>query len=83
MKEHSGIAGNEYADFKAEGAVAIGTLTHRRQTATTTGFRQEYFADRVSKQVKNWDRNSLKGLTYVVTAKGAEGMATQDRESRG
>ena len=39
-------------------------------TATTAGIRQEFFVNRITKPVKNWNRNALKGLTYLITDKG-------------
>ena len=59
VKAHDGVPGNEYADFKAKETGSIGRLTHERQTATTAGTRQSFYCDRISKQVKSWDRKSM------------------------
>lgn len=70
VKANSSVAGNEIADYKVKEAVAIGSLTHQQQTATTAGIRQELFLNRTSRQVKNWNRNAWKDLTYIVTDRG-------------
>ena len=70
VKAHSGIPGNEYADFKAREAACIGSLTHQRQTCTPAGIRQQFHTNRFSKQVKTWNRSALIGLTYIITDKG-------------
>ena len=69
VKAHSGIPGNEYADFKAREAAYLGSLMNQRQTCTPAGIRQQFYSNRLTKQVKTWNRNALKGLTYVSQIK--------------
>ena len=63
----SGIPGSEYADYKAREAAYRGSLMNQRQTCTPAGIRQQFHTNRLTKQVKTWNRNALKGLTCVVT----------------
>ena len=72
VKAHSGIPGNEYADYKAREAAYLGSLTNQHQTCTPAGIRQQFYTNRLTKQVKMWNRNALRGLTYVVTDKGPQ-----------
>ena len=70
VKAHSGVPRNEYADFKAKEAAYIGSSMHQRQTCTAAGIRQEFRSNRLTKQVKTWNRNALKALVYLETDKG-------------
>ena len=71
VKAHDGIPGNEYADYKGKETGSIGRLLNQRQTATT-GIRAIFHSNRISKQVKTWDRNSVRGLTYITTDRGPQ-----------
>ena len=52
VKGHSGIIGNEYADYKAKAAAANGCLIHQHQTATPAGIRQGFFVNRISNRFR-------------------------------
>ena len=41
--------------------------------ATPAGIRQAYQIHGVSEQVRDWDREALKGLTYITTGRGPTG----------
>ena len=70
VKAHDGIPENEYADYKAKETGSIGRLLNQRQIATTAGIRATFHSNRLSKQLKTWDRNAVRGLTYKVTDRG-------------
>ena len=72
VKAYDGIPGNEYAGDKAQETGSIGRLLNQRQTATPGGIRALFRSNRISTQVKTWDRNSLRGLTYITTDRGPQ-----------
>ena len=72
VKAHDGIPGNEYADYKAKETGSIGRLLNQRQIATPAGIRALFHSNRISEQVKIWDRNAIRSLTYLVTDRGPQ-----------
>ena len=72
VKAHDGIPGNDYADYKAKETGSIGRLLNQRQTATPAGIRAIFRSNRISEQVRTWDRNAIGGLTYVLTDRGPQ-----------
>ena len=62
--------GTETADRKAKEIVDRGQLMHLPDTPAPVGIRKAYRTHEVSEQVRPWDRESLNGLTYIVTDKG-------------
>ena len=74
---HTGTAGNQYADFKPRRQWRWELVTPG-QKATTAGIRQEPLVNHISKEVRNWYKNALEGLTYRQRTE--EGM---DRSSGG
>lgn len=51
-------------------AAFMGSSTHQRQTCTPAGISQEFWANRLTKQVNSWNRNALKDLLWIMTDKG-------------
>lgn len=62
---HDRIQGNEYADYQAREAAFIGSLTHQRQTCTPAAIQHEFHTNRVTKDMKSWNWNSLRALVYL------------------
>jgi len=69
VKGHSGIEGNELADKRAKDKVAEGVWNSDPSLATPAGIRQAYPLHSREPQ-KGWDRDELRGLTYLHTDKG-------------
>ena len=68
---HSGIMGNELADYMAKKEVSIGKAMNHKDIATPAGIRHHFRITQKTRQVKDWDRNTLRGYTYIYTDKGA------------
>ncbi|KAF8416252.1 hypothetical protein EV426DRAFT_700412 [Tirmania nivea] len=68
---HSGVKGNERADRKAKEVAWVGKRMLRPDIVTPAGIRQAFPMRRTSKQTK-WNREALRGLTYVVTDRGPQ-----------
>ncbi|KAF8416400.1 hypothetical protein EV426DRAFT_703786 [Tirmania nivea] len=71
VKGHSGVEGNERADRKAKEVAWVGKRMLRPDIVTPAGIRQAFPMGRPSKQTK-WNREALRGLTYVVTDRGPQ-----------
>jgi len=69
VKGHSGEEGNERADRRAKERVAEGVWKSERDLATPAGIRQTYPLHERKAHMK-WDRNELRGLTYLHTDRG-------------
>jgi len=69
VKGHSGVEGNEKADKRAREGVARGVWESDPSLATPAGIRQAYQLFEKKKHMK-WDRDELRGLTYLHTDKG-------------
>ena len=48
----------------------FGRLANRPQIATPAGLRQNFYANRITKQVWEWNRKALRGYIYLITDKG-------------
>ena len=59
-----------HSECRAKETVDIGQVMHLPDIPTPVGIRQSYRIHEVSKQVQSWDRETLKGLTHIVTNKG-------------
>lgn len=70
VKGHSRVVGDEMADFKAKEGVALGIMKGAKSIATPAGIRQMYRISRKTRQVAEWDRNALEGLSYICTDRG-------------
>ena len=70
VKGHSGVMGNELADLRVKKGVWEGTRRGEANIATAAGIRHEFRVTRKSKQVQEWDRDALKGHTYLYTERG-------------
>ena len=62
----AGVAGNEAVDRKANLAAYGGRVGLLPDQVTLAGIRQEYLTHHKPKHLE-WDRKSVKGLTYMVT----------------
>ncbi|KAF8416439.1 hypothetical protein EV426DRAFT_721797 [Tirmania nivea] len=71
VKGHSGVEGNERADRKAKEVAWVGRRMLRPDVITPAGIRQAFPMGRPSKQTK-WNREALRGLTYMVTDRGPQ-----------
>ncbi|KAF8415634.1 hypothetical protein EV426DRAFT_700346 [Tirmania nivea] len=71
VKGHEGVEGNERADRKAKEAAWVGRRMLRPDIVTPAGIRQAFPMGRPSKQMK-WNREALRGLTYIVTDRGPQ-----------
>ena len=67
---HSGIIGNELTDYNAKQGVAVGKALSLPSIATPAGIRHYFRITRKIKQVSEWDRNALGGLTYICADRG-------------
>ena len=70
MKGHSGVLGNELADLRAKREAWMGVRSGAKNIATAGGIRHEFRATWRTKQVHEWDRDALKGRTYICTDRG-------------
>ena len=70
MKGHTGVMGNELADLRAKKGVWEGVQEGGTRIAKAAGIRQEFRVTWKSKQVQEWDRDALKGHTYIHTDRG-------------
>jgi len=71
VKGHSGCSGNEAADKRAKDKVREGIWNSDRSLATPAGIRQAYPLFSKEPHMK-WDRDELRGLTYLHTDKGPQ-----------
>jgi len=69
VKGHSGVEGNERADERAREEVERGVWRSDPSLATPAGIRQAYPLFQKKKHMK-WDRDEVRGLTYLHTDKG-------------
>ena len=70
VKGHSGVLGNELADLRAKKEAWVGVRRGDRNIATGGGIRHEFRVTWRTKQVHEWDRNALKGHTYICIDRG-------------
>jgi len=70
VKGHSGVKGNEEANYRGTMTVLTGRFLHRRNITTPAGIKQAHRLYQPSTPVKNWNRQALRGLTYIVTDRG-------------
>lgn len=68
-KRHSGVAGNEAADPKANLAVYGSRVRALPDKVTPAGIRQEYPIHHKPKHL-GWSRKGVKSLTYIATDRG-------------
>ncbi|KAF8417959.1 hypothetical protein EV426DRAFT_710166 [Tirmania nivea] len=71
VKGHSGVEGNERADRKAKEMAWVGRRMLRPDVITPAGIRQAFPMGRPTKQT-GWNREALRGLTYIVTDRGPQ-----------
>ena len=64
-KGHSGVAGNEMADYRTKEGAIRGKLLRMPSIATPAGIRQAFKINQKNRQVAEWDRKALKGLIYL------------------
>jgi len=69
VKGHSGVEGNEEADKRAKEGVEKGVWRSDPSLATPAGIRQAYPLFQKKRHIK-WDRDEVRGLTYLHTDKG-------------
>ena len=69
VKGHSGVEGNELADERAREGVARGVWRSDPSLTTPAGIRQTYQLFQKKRHMK-WDRDEVRGLTYLHTDKG-------------
>jgi len=69
VKGHNGIEGNEKADRRAKEGVDRGVWRSDPSLATPAGIRQTYQLFQRKRHLK-WDRDEVRGLTYLHTDKG-------------
>ena len=69
VKGHSGVIGNELADWRAKQGVWEGRAMGKPDIATAGGIHHPFRLTLASAQVKNWDREALKRHTYIYTDK--------------
>ena len=69
VKGHSGVEGNERADERAREGVERGVWRSDPSLATPAGIRQAYPLFQKKRHMK-WDRDEVRGLTYLHTDKG-------------
>ena len=69
VKAHDGIP---WDGFKAKETGGIGHLFKQSQTATPAGIKAIFRCNRISEQVRIWDRNAIRGLTYITTDSGPQ-----------
>ena len=69
VKGHAGEEGNEAADRKAKDGVRRGIWESDRSLVTPAGIRQAYPLYAKEQHMK-WDRDELRGLTYLHTDRG-------------
>lgn len=69
VRGHTGIRGNEEADTAARRAGWIGSAMQEPEIATPAGIRHYHPLSTKRPQMK-WDRDALRGLTYVHTDRG-------------
>lgn len=67
---HSGILGNELAGYKAKQGVRMGAAEGRGNIATPVAIRHHFRLTEQRVQVREWDRDALRGYTYIYTDKG-------------
>ena len=62
--------GNELADLRAKKEVWMGSRRGDSGVVTAGGIRHEFRVTWRAKQVQQWDREALKGHTYIHTDRG-------------
>ena len=70
VKGHSGVMGNELADLKAKREAWEGVRRGEKNIATAARIKHELRVTWRLKQVQEWDREALKGHTYIYTDRG-------------
>jgi len=70
VKGHNGVKGNEEANYRAKLEALNGSLLQKPNLATPASIKQAHPLYQHSSPVKSWDRQALKGLTYIVTDRG-------------
>jgi len=70
VRGHQGTEDNEEADYRAKIAAKSGRLMNQPSIATPAGIRQTFKLYQPSTQARWWYKDTLKGLTYIVTDKG-------------
>ena len=65
MKGHSGVMGKELADIRAKKGVWEGVRQGKKNIATAGGIRHEFRVTWRTKEVHEWDRDALRGHTYI------------------
>lgn len=69
VKGHSGVAGNEDADRRANLRAYGGRVTGMPNVITPAGIRHDFRIHDKPKHLQ-WSRKAVKGLTYVITDRG-------------
>ena len=70
VKGHSGLLGNELADLRAKKEAWMGVRRGGKNIATAGGIRHEFRVTWRTKQVHEWDRDALKGHSYIYSDRG-------------